>query len=322
MKAILYDAPGDPEVLRYGDTPDPVPGQNDLLVRVHAAGINRADLSQRRGNYDPPPGASTILGLELAGEVVKASGQWQVGDRVMAVVTGGGYAELCVVPADVAMRIPERFTYEEAAAIPEAFLTAYMNLFGLGKLNAFETVLIHAGASGVGSAAIQLAKAANARVFATAGSAAKLASCRDLGAEVVINYQKDSFGRVALEETGGQGVNLIMDFVGEPYWNENLAALTRGGRLVLVGFLGGTKGLLDIAPIMRKNLTVTGTTLRATPLEAKAAMTQSFVELVMPLFENGDLKPVIDSVYPIADAGEAHRYMESNGNIGKIILTV
>jgi putative NAD(P)H quinone oxidoreductase, PIG3 family len=231
MKAILFDAPGSPDVLRYDDAPDPIPGADEVLVRVRATAVNRADLLQRRGVYAPPPGASPILGLELAGEVLTPAGSWRVGDRVMAVVTGGGYAELAVVPVGMVMRIPDSLSFEEAAAIPEAFLTAFLNLFTLGRLQAGETVLIHAGASGVGTAAIQLARVAGARVFATAGSPEKCALCRELGAELAVNYREESFAARVLEATGGRGVDLVLDFVGAPYWQQNAAALALDGRL-------------------------------------------------------------------------------------------
>ena len=322
MKAILVREPGDADVMALGDVPTPAPRSGDLVVRVHAAGVNRADISQRRGNYPPPAGASTILGMEVAGEVVTPAGNWQAGDRVMAVITGGGYAETVVFPAGLAMPIPDHLTYAQAAAIPEAFLTAYLNLFTLGGLQAGQSVLIHAGASGVGSAAIQLAKAAGARVFTTAGTPEKLERSRALGAEIAINYLEDSFGRIVLEATEGQGVNLVLDFVGEPYWHENLAALTRGGRLLLIGFLGGSKGQLDLGPIMRKHLTVTGTTLRATRLMHKVDLTQAFVDSALPKFATGELTPVLDSVYRLEAAADAHRYMEANRNIGKLVLTV
>jgi putative PIG3 family NAD(P)H quinone oxidoreductase len=322
MKAILFDHPGPPEVLRYGEAPDPQPGVDELLVRVRATAVNRADLLQRRGGYPPPTGASPILGLELAGEVVSGAGAWQPGDRVMAVVTGGGYAELAAVPAGVAIRIPDRLSFEEAAAIPEAFLTAYLNLFTLGRLESGETVLIHAGASGVGTAAIQLARAAGARVIVTAGSEQKLALCRELGAEVTINYKQESFPDRVHEATAGQGANLVLDFVGAPYWEGNMAALARGGRLMIIGFLGGSRGQLDLGPILAKSLTVAGTALRRTPLPQKSALAQAFAAFALPRFESGELRPVIDSVYPLEQASEAHRAMEANRNAGKIVLRV
>jgi putative PIG3 family NAD(P)H quinone oxidoreductase len=322
MKAILFDQPGDPDVLRYGDAPDPRPAEGELLVRVHATAVNRADLMQRRGGYAPPPGASLILGLELAGEVVTPAGEWRAGDRVMAVVTGGGYAELAAVPVGMALRIPERFSYEEAAAIPEAFLTAFLNLFTLGRLQAGETVLIHAGASGVGTAAIQLARAAGARVLATAGSDEKLALCRELGAEVAINYKQAAFQEQLSEVTGGNGADLVLDFVGAPYWNANMAALALGGRLMLIGFLGGSAGQIDLGSIMGKSLTVAATTLRRTPLPRKVALTQAVAEFALPRFERGELRPVIDRVYPLDQAAEAHRALETNSNAGKVVLSV
>ncbi len=320
MKAVLFDRPGDPGVLHIGEAPDPVPGPEDLLVRVRAAGINRADTAQRRGNYPPPAGASPILGLELAGEVIAPVGPWKAGDRLMAVVTGGGYAELAVVPLGVAMRVPDNLTFEQAAAIPEAFLTGYLNLFTLGHLEAGEIALIHAGASGVGTAAIQLARVAGARVFVTASSEEKLASCRSLGAELAINYKDESFVSRVLEATEKRGVDVILDFVGAPYWDGNLAVLARGGRLMLIGFLGGSAGHMDLGPLMTKNLTVTGTTLRRTSLPHKAALVEAFTGFALPRFERGELVPVLDTTYPLDQAAEAHRFMESNRNIGKIVL--
>ena len=322
MKAILFDQPGEADVLRYDDAPDPQPGADELLVRVHATAVNRADLLQRRGGYAPPPGASPILGLELAGEVVQPAGEWRAGDRVMAVVTGGAYAELAAVPVGMAMRIPERFSYQEAAAIPEAFLTAYLNLFTLGRLQPGEIALIHAGASGVGTAAIQLARAAGARAIVTAGSEAKLALCRELGADPAINYKLELFADRVLAATGGRGADVVLDFVGAPYWDSNLAALALGGRLMLIGFLGGARGQLDLGMIMGKSLSVAGTTLRRTPLPQKQALTQAFSAFALPRFESGALRPVIDCVMPIAQAAEAHRTLEANSNAGKVVLAV
>lgn len=321
MKAILFDTPGGPEVMYYGETPDPQPGPDELLVRVHATAINRAEVMQRRGGYPPPPGASPILGLELAGEVVEPAGKWKTGERVMAVVTGGGYAELAVVPASVAIPIPEPLTYEQAAAIPEAFLTAFLNLFTLGHLQAGESVLVHAGASGVGTAAIQLARAAGARVFATA-SAGKLALCRELGAELAFDYRGRPFAEQVLEATNNQGLDVVLDFIGAPNWEANLAALGIGGRLMLIGFLGGSRGQIDIGPILGKSLTVAGTTLRRTPLAKKAALAEAFGAFALERFARGELRPVIDTVLPLSEAAEAHRMMEANQNSGKIVLRV
>ncbi|KPV52485.1 NADPH:quinone oxidoreductase [Kouleothrix aurantiaca] len=320
MKAIIFDAPGDADVLRYADAPDPEPGDGELLVRVRASAVNRADILQRRGGYAPPPGASPILGLELAGEVVQPAGAWQAGDRVMAVVTGGGYAELAAVPAGMAIRIPEQFSFAEAAAIPEAFLTAYLNLFTLGRLQTGETALIHAGASGVGTAAIQLARAAGARVFATAGAENKLALCRELGAELAINYKTEQFAEQVMAATGGAGANVVLDFVGAPYWAGNMAALALGGRLMLIGFLGGSQGQLDLGALMGKSLTVASTTLRRTPLAQKVALTEAFSAFALDRFVSGELRPVIDRTFPMAQAADAHRYVESNANAGKVVL--
>ena len=320
MKAILFDQPGDP--LYLGDALDPTPGAGELLVRVHATALNRADLVQRRGGYAPPPGASPILGLELAGEVVESASHWKPGDRVMAVVTGGSYAELASVPVGMAMPIPPDLSYEEAAAIPEAFLTAHLNLFTLGKLQAHESVLIHAGGSGIGTAAIQLARAAGATVFTTAGSPEKLERTQELGANVTINYKAESFLERVRAETEGRGVNLILDFIGAPYWNDNLASLSVGGRLMLIGFLGGTSGNLDLGAIMGKSLTVGSTTLRRTPLAQKIELVEAFSEFGLPRFGTGEVIPVIDRVFPLAEAEAAHVYMQSNANFGKIVLRV
>jgi NADPH:quinone reductase-like Zn-dependent oxidoreductase len=240
----------------------------------------------------------------------------------MAVVTGGGYAELAAVPAGMAMRIPERFSYQEAAAIPEAFLTAFLNLFTLGRLQPGEAALIHAGASGVGTAAIQLARANGSRAFATAGSEGKLALCRELGAELAVNYTLEPFQERVADATGGRGADVVLDFVGAPYWQANMAALAPGGRLMLIGFLGGSRGQLDLGAIMAKSLTIAGTTLRRTPLPQKIALAQAFAAFALPRFERGELRPVIDRVLPLAQAAEAHRALESNSNAGKVVLAV
>ena len=322
MKAIVVSQPGDAAVLRYDDAPDPQPGEGELLVRVWATAVNRADVLQRAGAYPPPPGVSPILGLELVGEVVTSAGGWQTGDKVMAVVTGGSYAQLAVVPAGMAVRVPDNLTWEEAAAIPEAFLTAYLNLFTLGQLKPGERVLIHAAASGVGTAAIQLAHAIGAQVVVTAGSAEKLARCVALGADVTINYRTEKFAERVGDATNGAGVDLILDFVGAPYWDDNLAALARGGRIALIGSMGGGRVSFDYGQIMSKNLTITGTTLRRTPLDQKVELTRAFADFALPRFVRGELVPVVDSIFTLEDAAEAHRAMEANRNIGKIVLRV
>jgi len=322
MKAILVPKPGPADVMQYGDAPDPTPKDGELLVRVHGTAINRADILQRLGLYPPPPGASEILGLEIVGEVVHPAGRWKKGDRVMAVVAGGGYAQLATVPAAQAMPIPEGMSYEQAAALPEAYQTAFLNMFILGKLKRGESVLVHAGASGVGTAAIQLARAAGARVFVTAGTDDKLAFCRDLGAEVLINYKKEKFAERVMAETDKRGVNLIIDFIGAAYWNDNLGALANYGRMTIIGFLGGDKGDLSLALMMRKSLTVMSTTLRRTPADKKEELIKALGDFANERFENGELKPIVDSVYPLERAADAHRHMESNRNIGKIVLKV
>ncbi len=325
MKAILYDSTGNPEVLYLGEAPDPQPTADEMLVRVRATALNRADLLQRRGAYAPPAESSPILGLEVAGEVVYApeGTPFTLGERVMAVVTGGGYAEYAAVPLGMAMRVPEALTWEQAAAIPEVFLTAYLNLFTLGNLQAGESVLIHAGGSGVGTAAIQLAREAGLRVFATAGTPEKLAKCRALGAAFAINYKQEDFAATVRSATNGRGVNAVLDFIGAPNWTANLEVLAIGGRLMLIGFLGGSKApALDLAPILTKSLHVTGTTLRRTPLSQKIALTRAFEAFAMPHFVSGALQPVLDRIFPLAEAAAAHAYMETNQNIGKIVLRV
>ena len=326
MKAVLVRQPGGPEQLTLGEYPTPEPGPGELLVRVHATALNRADILQRRGLYPPPPGASPLLGLEAAG-VVAALGEgcagWRVGDRVFALLPGGGYAEYVTVPAAMALPIPPSLSFEQAAAIPEAFLTAFQTLFWIGRLQAGEWVLIHAGASGVGTAAIQLARDAGARVAVTAGSEPKLQACRDLGAEVAINYKLGPFAPKVLEATGGRGVDLILDFVGAPYWEQNLECLATDGRLVLIATMGG--GIVDrfdLRRLMGKRLQVTGTTLRSRSLEYKTRLTREFAARALPKFADGTLRPVIDRVFPWEQVAEAHRYMESNRNIGKIVLKV
>lgn len=322
MKAIRVKQPGGPEVMEYADRPDPTPADGELLVRVRASAVNRADVLQRRGFYPPPPGASEILGLEVAGEVVQPAGRWHKGDRVMAVVAGGGYAQLATVPAAQALPIPPNLDYTQAAAIPEAFETAFLNLFTLGRLQRDEVALIHAGASGVGTAAIQLARAAGARAFATAGAEDKLALCRKLGAELAINYKQEKFAERVLDATGKRGADVILDFIGAPYWNDNLAAASLRGRLMLIGFLGGPRGELDLAPLLMKSLTVAATTLRRLPAPDKEALVAALSDFALERFARGELKPIVDSVYPLEQVADAHRHMEANRNLGKIVLTV
>jgi tumor protein p53-inducible protein 3 len=324
MKAIIVEEPGGPEVLEWKETADPIFQPDELLVRVHATAVNRADLLQRRGLYPPPKGASPILGMEVAGEILEVGAncgsRWQPGQRVMALLAGGGYAEKAAFPAVHAMPLPGNLSFEEGAAIPEAFLTAYLNLFVLGELKPGQIVLVHAGGSGVGTAAIQLAREAGASVFVTAGSTDKLERCRELGATGLINYKTEKFAGRVKELTNGQGVDLILDFIGADYFADNLASLGLYGKLCLIGQLSGNKAELDLGLVMRQRLRITGTTLRPRTTEEKADLTKKLADFALPRFADGRLRPVIDTVFPIRQAAEAHRYMETNQNFGKIVL--
>lgn len=325
MKAILFDAPGDPDVLYMGRCPAPDPKSDELLVRVSATALNRADTMQRRGHYPPPSGASTILGLEISGTVVAQGGAcagWSVGDPVMGLLAGGGYAEYAVLHHRLAMPIPAGVGMVEAAAIPEVFLTAYQALILLGELKAEQRVLVHAGASGVGTAAIQLAARAGANVYVTA-SAGKHGTCRALGAELAIDYRADDFLARILESTEGRGVDLIIDCVGGPYFGRNVRALAMDGALVLLAMLGGSRVPdMDLRALFRKRARVVATTLRNRSVAYKIALVQKFARTSLPLFDTGRLRPVIDSVYDWADTAAAHRRMEANENVGKILLRI
>lgn len=325
MKAVLINEPGGPEQLRIGEYETPTPTEDELLVKVHATALNRADTMQRAGNYPPPEGASPILGLELAGIVEEAGSNtpgWQPGDRVMALLSGGGYAEYAAVHHGMAMAVPPGLSLEEAAAIPEVFLTAFQALYWLGDLQKGERVLIHAGASGVGTAAIQLVSEAGAHAYVTA-SAPKHDLCLSLGAEAAINYKEEDFAERVLEETDGRGVDLVLDFIGAPYFGKNLRALATDGRFVLLSMLGGrhVEGL-DLAKILRKRVQLLGTTLRARAVEYKKELSQDFAAYALPLFMDGALRPVIHTVMDWTEAAEAHRMMEANENAGKIVLRV
>lgn len=326
MKAVMIHQPGGIEQLYLGDTPTPEPQADELLVKVHATALNRADIAQRQGFYPPPPGASEIMGLEMAGVVEEVGSQcsgWKKGDRVCGLLPGGGYAEYAVIPGEMALSIPDSMTLEEAAAIPEVFLTAYQTLFWLGQLTKGQTVLIHAGASGVGTAAIQLAREAQARVMTTAGSEEKLQACRSLGAEVAIHYKEGPFEPKVLEATSQKGVDVILDFVGAPYWVQNLNCLNVDGRLVLISTMGGSKvEQFNLRAFMMKRVHVMGTTLRARSKDYKIALTQAFATEAYAKFSDGRLKPVVDKVFPWEKVAEAHQYMEENRNIGKIVLRV
>ena len=326
MKAIVFEDFGAADVLHLDDVPEPELRDSDLLLRNHAAGVNRADVIQRTGGYGKDSyGDSAIMGLEIAGDVIAIGKDVQgfaVGDRVMGIVGGGGYAEQARIDYRMAMPIPEGMDYVHAAGIPEAFVTAHEAAFHLGRLDAGESILIHAAASGVGSAAVQLAHAAGARVFATA-SATKLDRVRDLGADVTIDYRADDFAKVIERETGGKGVDVIVDFVGAPYFDRNLASLDFGGRLIEVGLLGGARGAsLPLDRLLYRHLQIIGTVMKSRSQSVKQAMTKRFRDRWLHAFDNGTLVPVIDSEFPLADAAEAHRRMESSSSIGKIILTM
>jgi putative PIG3 family NAD(P)H quinone oxidoreductase len=325
MRAIVVEHPGGPDVLQMGELPDPVPAPGELLVRVYATALNRLDLLQREGRYPVPPGAPETLGVEMAGEVVgwgEGVTGWSRGDRVCALLLGGGYAELVAFPAAMAMPIPANLSYEQAAGIPEVFLTAYLNLFTIGALPPSGYALIHAGASGVGTAAIQLVREGGAHAIVTVGSDVKAARCRALGAVAAINYREGPFEPVVQEVTGRRGVDVILDMVGAPYWEQNLACLAPAGRLILVSAQGGGRLEINLGAIQAKRLRVIGTMLRPLPLTEKVALTEQFMGFALDRFADGRLIPVIDRVFPLEEAPAAHRYMESNANIGKIVLRV
>jgi putative PIG3 family NAD(P)H quinone oxidoreductase len=325
MRAIVVDRPGGPEMLRMGEIPDVAPGPDELLVRVRATALNRLDLMQREGNYPVPSGAPETLGVEMAGEVVDWGQDvqgWTRGARVCALLLGGGYAEYTTVPSGMVIPLPDRLTFEQGAAIPEVFLTAYLNLFQLGELREGGYALIHAGASGVGTAAIQLVREAGAHPIVTAGTPEKLARCRELGAVAAIDYHDGPFTETVLAATGGRGVDVILDMVGAPYWGQNVACLARRGRLIIVSSQGGRKVEVDLGALQGKLARVIGSMLRPLPLVEKIALTTAFSAFALPRFADGRLVAVIDSVYPLAEAAEAHRRMESNANIGKIVLRV
>jgi putative PIG3 family NAD(P)H quinone oxidoreductase len=326
MTAISIEGGGGgPEVLQPESRPMPRPGQGELLVRVEAAGVNRPDVLQRKGNYPPPPGASDIPGLEIAGEVVEAGpgvSRFKLGDRIAALTTGGGYAEYCLADERAALPFPQGFDAVQAASLPETFFTVWQNVFLRGGLKSGERFLVHGGSSGIGVTAIQLAKAFGATVYATAGSAEKCEAVRKLGADRAINYREEDFVAVLKAETGGKGVNLILDMVGGDYVERNILAVAEDGRIHQIAFQTGSKVTVDLMRLMLKRVTLTGSTLRPRPMEVKGQIAKGLEEQVWPLLAKGEVKPVIDSTFPLEQASEAHRRMETNAHIGKIILTI
>jgi NADPH2:quinone reductase len=325
MRVIEISVAGGPEVLIVGSRPKPVAGAGEVLIEVAAAGVNRPDVMQRKGMYPPPPGASDIPGLEVAGTVV-AIGEGvallAVGDQVCALVTGGGYAEFCIAPEVQCLPVPPGLTMIEAASLPENYFTVWTNVFDRGRLARGESLLVQGGSSGIGVSAIQIAHALGSRVFATAGSPAKCAACERLGAERAINYRTEDFVEVTKSATGGHGVDVILDMIGGEYVPREIAALAEEGRLVLISTMGGAKAEIDLRAVMGRRLTITGSTLRARSSEFKGGIARSLRANVWPLLESGSVKPVVHATFPLERAGEAHRLMESSEHIGKIVLTL
>ena len=326
MHAIIVDQPGGPEQMRIGEVTRPEPRSHELLVKISATSLNRADILQREGHYPPPPGESEILGLDIAGIVVGKGDDvlsWEEGERVMVLVPGGGYAEYVTVPEQMALPVPPNITFEEAASIPEAFLTAFQAIVWYGQLKKGETVLIHAGASGVGTAAIQLAKSIGARVVITAGSEEKIKFCETLGADLGVNYKTDDFKSRLAEFTQSHGADVIVDFIGASYWDQNLSSLALDGRMIILAMLGGSEvGHFNIRDLFKKRGQVTTSALRSRSLDYKFRLNRDFGTFALPRFSAGTLKPVIDSVYSWKNVADAHRRMEANTNKGKIVLVI
>lgn len=325
MTVIAIRQPGGPDVLVPQSRPVPTPGAGEILVKVAAAGVNRPDVMQRQGLYPPPKGATEIPGLEIAGEVVALGPEaprWKTGDRVMALVVGGGYAEYCLAHESHALPVPAAISLIEAAAIPETFFTVWYNVFERGRLASGETLLVHGGTSGIGTTAIQLAKAFGARVITTAGSAEKCAVCRKLGADLAINYRTEDFVALTKQGTDGRGADVVLDIIGGDYINRNYEAAAVEGRIVQIAFQGSSRANVDFLRIMLKRLTHTGSTLRARSIADKAAIARAVEAKALPLIAAGCVKPVIDSTFPLAQAGAAHARMEASNHIGKIVLTL
>ncbi len=325
MTAIAITEPGGPMVLKPERRPLPLPGPGEILIRVKAAGVNRPDVLQRQGAYPPPPGASDLPGLEVAGEVAalgEGVKRWRIGDAVTALTPGGGYAEFCLVDESNALPVPHGFTFTEAAAVPETFFTVWHNVFQRGGLKAGETFLVHGGTSGIGTAAIQLAKAFGARVIATAGSAEKCEACTKLGADRAVNYRSEDFVAAVKEATGGKGADVILDMVGGDYIGRNYDAAAVDGRIVQIAFLQGAKANADFTKLMIKRLTHTGSTLRPRSVEFKAGIAAELERQVWPLLAERRIAPVMDMIFPLREAWRAHERMQEGEHIGKIVLDV
>lgn len=325
MKAIVFESPGAEDVMRLGDAPEPTLASDELRLAVHATAVNRADLLQRQGLYPPPPGASAILGLECAGEVIEvgsAVSGWKVGDRAMALLAGGGYAEQAVVHHGSALPIPAGMSFEEAGAFPEVFLTAYSNLFLLGGVQRGGSALVQGGGSGVGTAAISLLKEAGVQVIVTAGSQEKCDACIAHGADVAINYRDGDFAPRVREATGGRGVDVVLDHVGGMYLASNLDCLALQGRLVIIGLIGGARAEINLALLLTRRLHVIGSTLRTRPAADKAEIVRRFRDQFGNAFDSGRLKPVVDRVFPLAEAAQAHRIVQASEHFGKVVLRV
>lgn len=324
MKAILIKNPGGAEQLYMGEAEIPALAKKEILVKVKATSLNRMDIIQREGRYPVPKGASPVLGVDVAGVVEELGlgcSKWKPGDRVMGLLSGGAYAEYVSVHEDLALPIPENLSFEGGAAIPEVFMTGYQTLFFLGKTKAGYDVLIHAGASGVGTAAIQLVREVGARSIVTAGSPGKIEFCKKLGAWKGFNYREGPFAEKVLEATQGKGVDVILDFVGASFWEQNIQSLKREGRLIVIGYLGGSRVTnMDLTPILRNWVHILGTTLRARDRDYQIGLVRELSGFALDRFKDGRLKPVIDKVYPWERVQEAHRYMEANRNIGKIVM--
>lgn len=324
MKAVIITQPGGPSVLQIAERPKPAYGDNEVLIQVMAAGVNRPDVFQRKGNYPPPAGAPVdIPGLEIAGIVIAIGStvtQLMVGDKVCALVAGGGYAEYCNAPEAQCLPIPDDLSFAEAASLPETFFTVWSNVFDRAALKRKETLLVHGGSSGIGVAAIQMAKTLGHKIYVTAGSDDKCRFCEALGAVKAINYKTENFADVIMELTGGKGVDVILDMIGGSYTEGNIRSLAVDGRLVLINTMNGSNVQIDLAQVMRKRLVITGSTLRSREVEFKGKIAQNLKATIWPLLASGDIKPVIHSVFQAADACKAHELMESSTHIGKIIL--